>query len=71
MAEPPFTMSKYASEVELLRDKCKWLQARLDALMLEYCPEEMSEEQKAEWARNQVAVPDTLPTVHSGVPSDG
>lgn len=29
-------------------------QARIDALMLEFCPEEMTEEQRAEWARNQV-----------------
>ena len=29
-------------------------QARIDALMLEFCPEEMTEEQKAECARNQV-----------------
>ena len=61
MAKPPFTMSKYASEVELLRAKCAWLQARVDALMLEYCPEEMTPEQIAEWGRNQVAVPDTIP----------
>lgn len=29
------------------------LQARIDALMLEYCPEEMSEEQIKEWGGNQ------------------
>ena len=29
------------------------LQCKLDALMLEYCPDEMTEEQKAEWARHQ------------------
>jgi hypothetical protein len=28
MANPPFTMSKYASEVDLLRDKCAWLEAQ-------------------------------------------
>lgn len=69
MAQPPFTMSKYASEVELLRDKCAWLeghvaakQARIDALMLEYCPDDMTPEQVAEWERHQVAVPsDVLP----------
>ncbi len=26
MAQPPFTMSKYASETDLLRDKCAWLE---------------------------------------------
>ena len=30
------------------------LQARIDALMLEYCPGEMTPEQTAEWARHQV-----------------
>jgi hypothetical protein len=30
------------------------LQARIDALMLEYCPDEMADEQRAEWARHQV-----------------
>jgi len=29
------------------------LQARIDALMLEYCPGEMTPEQTAEWARHQ------------------
>ena len=33
------------------------VQARLDALMLEYCPEDMTDEQKANWAANQWAVP--------------
>lgn len=28
-------------------------QARIDALMLEYCPDEMTPEQVAEWARHQ------------------
>ncbi len=30
------------------------LQAKLDRLMLEYCPEEMSKEQMEEWAKHQV-----------------
>ena len=29
------------------------LQARIDALMLEYCPDEMTEAQKANWAAHQ------------------
>ena len=32
------------------------LQAKIDMLMLEWCPEEMSEEQKANWERHQVRV---------------
>ena len=31
------------------------MQARIDALMLEYCPDEMSEEQKRNWAAHQVS----------------
>ena len=30
------------------------LRARIDALMLEYCPDEMTADQTAEWARHQV-----------------
>lgn len=32
-------------------------QARIDALMLEHCPDEMTVEQMAEWAKHQVAAP--------------
>lgn len=32
------------------------LQAKIDALMLEYCPDEMTEEQLEEYERNQRAV---------------
>jgi hypothetical protein len=35
-------------------------QARIDALMLEFCPDEMSDEQKAEWARHQCPVDDDI-----------
>lgn len=31
-------------------------QAKIDSLMLEYCPEEMTGEQKATWAKHQAAV---------------
>lgn len=34
------------------------LQARIDALMWEYCPDEMTPEQIAEWERHQKAVDD-------------
>lgn len=33
--------------------KADALQARIDELMLEYCPNEMTEAQKANWARHQ------------------
>jgi hypothetical protein len=32
------------------------LQARIDELMLEYCPDEMTQERFDEWARHQVPV---------------
>jgi len=34
------------------------LQAKLDRLMLEYCPEDMSKEQMAEWEKHQRVVPE-------------
>lgn len=33
------------------------LQAKVDSLMLEYCPDEMTPEQLAEWEKHQRAVP--------------
>ena len=30
------------------------LQAKIDSLMFEYCPDEMTKEQKEEWGRNQM-----------------
>ena len=50
------TESEYAFCVERdqLRAEVARLQARIDALMLEYCPDEMTAEQTAEWARHQV-----------------
>jgi hypothetical protein len=32
---------------------CIAAQARIDSLMLEYCPDEMTEPQKARWAEHQ------------------
>ena len=34
------------------------LQARIDELMLEYCPDEMTPEQLDEWARHQIPAPE-------------
>lgn len=33
MSEPPFVMSKYASELDLLRDKCAWLEKERDRVI--------------------------------------
>lgn len=40
--------------------KADALQAQLDALMLEYCPEEMTPEQMANWARRQRPASDEM-----------
>ena len=37
------------------------LQARIDELMLEYCPDEMTPEQLDEWARHQIPAPEARP----------
>ena len=46
-------------ECELARDayfiEMEANQARIDELMLEYCPDEMSEEQRRNWAKHQRA----------------
>lgn len=47
------TMEAFAFSVA---EKADAIQARLDALMLEFCPEEMTEAQKANWARHQKPV---------------
>ena len=33
-------------------------QAEIDRLMMEHCPEEMTAEQRAAWAKHQVVVPE-------------
>ena len=40
-------------EVLSLRQQLAAAQAQIDALMLEFCPEEMTKEQLDEWAKNQ------------------
>jgi len=49
-------MSRQQSELKPC-SKCAALQARIDELMQEYCPDEMTEEQWAEWAKHQVPSP--------------
>lgn len=39
---------------EQLNARADGLQAKLDLLMFEHCPDEMTAEQKANWARHQV-----------------
>lgn len=42
------------AQFEKLRAECESQQAKIDALMLEFCPDEMTPEQKARWAECQV-----------------
>ena len=47
------TRADLREENERLRARGDAVQARLDALMLEFCPDEMTEEQIETWARHQ------------------
>lgn len=49
----PVTYNNLLADNERLRNETGYLQAKIDSLMLEYCPEDMTKEQVAEWERNQ------------------
>lgn len=51
-----FTSFKVREVIEDLVKELKNSQRKIDWLMLEYCPDEMTDEQKEEWARNQKPV---------------
>ena len=53
--EEAMKIIKFQNEyiVQLSKEKCA-LQAKIDALMLEFCPEEMTQEQIRRWGENQV-----------------
>jgi hypothetical protein len=42
-------------EIHTLKTRIAALEAKIDALMLEYCQNEMTSEQRENWARHQVA----------------
>ena len=42
------------------------LQAKIDALMLEYCPDEITPEQIENWKRHQVSAGPEYETLHDG-----
>ena len=44
-----------ASAITKLEEKIAGLEAKIDALMLEYCPLEMPAEQRTKWAKHQIA----------------
>jgi len=49
-------LSEAADRIETLERELAAAQAKIDALMLEYCPDEMTDAQREEWARHQVPV---------------
>lgn len=49
-------MAECQQQLSFLRGDRDALQAKLDKVMLEYCPDEMTPEQKATWARHQQPV---------------
>lgn len=53
--EEAMKIIKFQNEyiMQLSKEKCA-LQAKIDSLMLEYCPEEMTQEQVERWEENQV-----------------
>lgn len=52
----PITYSTLLSENERLRREKDDLQARIDSLMLEHCPDELTEEQIIEYSKHQKQV---------------
>jgi len=46
-----------AEQADTWRAAAEAKQAKIDALMLEFCPGEMTASQREEWARNQVSSP--------------
>ena len=46
-----------AISLRIQADEIEHLRARIDALMFEHCPDEMTPEQIAEWERHQQPVP--------------
>lgn len=48
-------LSEFAYRIEMLQ-QINALQAQIDSLMLEYCPDEMTKEQFENWGKHQKAV---------------
>lgn len=54
-AANPATIRSLLAELDAARRDAEAKQARIDALMLEHCPDEMTDEQVASWGDAQVA----------------
>jgi len=48
----------YAEQISVLQKQLQAKQAKIDALMLEFCPEVITTEQFENWAKHQVKNPD-------------
>ena len=46
-------LSEARREIERLRERLAAAESKVDALMLEFCPDEMSDEQRSRWADSQ------------------
>ena len=54
-----------------LKEQLAAKQAQIDRLMIEYCPDEMTDEQTAEWAKHQRAAPAAPGSEPRGCPTPG
>jgi len=52
----PTLLKNALDEIVLLAAYVNHLQAKIDSLMLEFCPHEMTEEQIKTWEANQVKI---------------
>lgn len=52
---------RFTNKIDELQRLCDAKQAKIDALMLEFCPEEMTPEQMATWGASQRVVPKSHP----------
>jgi hypothetical protein len=59
-------LSEALEYIERLEADVQAKQARIDALMLEHCPDEMTAEQREEWARHQEPVRSALSAQRGG-----
>lgn len=54
-SELQYRLVSAESAATLFRDRAEAAEAKVDALMIEYCPDEMTQAQLKNWALNQLA----------------
>jgi hypothetical protein len=57
----PLALADFIPLLQKAADRIDGLQAQIDELMLEYCPDDMTPDQMAEWERHQVLVKSSKP----------